>query len=296
MVDVFISYSRTNKDQVAQLARAIEAEGYAVWWDAELPPHQSYGDVITAKIAAAKAAIVVWSPEAAASEWVRAEADMARNQKKLVQTALGDIMPPLPFNQIQYANIGDWQGEADHPGWAKVKTSLRELCGEREGGAAIPAAPPPAAQPLAASVPPAASKTPLYAGLGVGAVAIALAAGWVIGQNGGSDDDTPSAGNTEIVDTAVENGGIDDGFNREVMLRNSSGDTIMYLYWSSTEDQSWGADRLGTEVLPAGQPWQVVVEDGTGSCNFDFLARLPDGREITRANVNVCRVSEISFQ
>lgn len=132
MVDVFISYSRTNKDKVSQIARAIEQAGYEVWWDAELPPHQSYGDVITAKIQMAKAAVVVWSAEAAASEWVRAEADVARSQKKLVQTALGDITPPLPFNQIQYANLGDWNGEQDHPEWRKVKASLADLCGPRD--------------------------------------------------------------------------------------------------------------------------------------------------------------------
>ncbi|MEO5706260.1 MAG: toll/interleukin-1 receptor domain-containing protein [Alteraurantiacibacter sp.] len=147
MVDVFISYSRTNKDKVSKIARAIEEAGYEVWWDAELPPHQSYGDVITAKIQMAKAAVVVWSAEAAASEWVRAEADVARNQKKLIQTALGDITPPLPFNQIQYANLGDWDGEQDHPEFRKVKASLAALCGARdarEGGAAypFPAAPP----------------------------------------------------------------------------------------------------------------------------------------------------------
>ena len=132
MVDVFISYSRTDLAAVTRLAEAVEAEGYDVWWDADLPPHLSYGDVITNKIGAARAAIVVWSKDSAASEWVRAEADMARNQKKLIQTALGDIMPPLPFNQIQFAEIGDWHGEPDHPGWRKVKASLAELCGPRD--------------------------------------------------------------------------------------------------------------------------------------------------------------------
>lgn len=165
MVDVFISYSRTNKDKVSQIARAIEQAGYEVWWDAELPPHQSYGDVITAKIQMAKAAVVVWSAEAAASEWVRAEADVARNQKKLVQTALGQVTPPLPFNQIQYADLGDWNGEQDHPEWRKVKASLADLCGPRdarEGGTAYPfpatppaeAAPPRLAPLAAAAVPP----------------------------------------------------------------------------------------------------------------------------------------------
>ncbi|MBD3732450.1 MAG: YARHG domain-containing protein [Sphingopyxis sp.] len=129
MVDVFISYSRDNKARVAQIAQAVSAAGYAVWWDAELPPHRSYGDVITEKIGSAKAAIVVWSHQSAQSEWVRAEADVARNQKKLVQTAIDDVMPPLPFNQIQFAELADWNGEPDHRGWRKVLMSLEELCG-----------------------------------------------------------------------------------------------------------------------------------------------------------------------
>ncbi len=132
VVDVFISYSRDDAEKVGMLARMIASEGYDVWWDADLPPHMSYGDVITAKIGAAKAAVVVWSETAAKSEWVRAEADVARNQKKLIQTAIDDIMPPLPFNQIQCAAIGDWTGETDHRGWSKVKQSLVALCGPRD--------------------------------------------------------------------------------------------------------------------------------------------------------------------
>ncbi|HEX8525968.1 TIR domain-containing protein [Allosphingosinicella sp.] len=147
MVDVFISYSRANQDEVARLARAVEAEGYSIWWDAELPPHRSYGEVITEQIAGARAAIVVWSPTAAQSEWVRAEADLARNQKKLIQTSLDGAMPPMPFNQIQFASIGDWKGEPDHPGWRKVKLSLAELCGQRGEGAGAPVAFAPAPQP-----------------------------------------------------------------------------------------------------------------------------------------------------
>ncbi len=129
MVDVFISYSRLNQDRVRLIADAVGQLGYDVWWDAELPPHKSYGDVITEKIGLARAAIVVWSQSAVESEWVRAEADVARNQKKLVQTALDDVFPPMPFNQIQFAQLKDWQGEHDHPGWRKVRASLAELCG-----------------------------------------------------------------------------------------------------------------------------------------------------------------------
>jgi TIR domain/YARHG domain len=176
MADVFISYSRKDRALVAVLARAVEAEGYDVWWDVELPPHQSYGDVITAKIAETKAAIVVWSADAVKSEWVRAEADMARNQRKLVQTSIGDAMPPLPFNQIQYAAMDGWQGEADHPGWRKVKVSLAELCGAPREGAVSPApAPQWSPQPAMPAVQKP-SKWPLYLGIAIAAVALVFAA------------------------------------------------------------------------------------------------------------------------
>ena len=33
-----------------RIADAVACEGYSVWWDEDLPPHLSYGDVITEKI------------------------------------------------------------------------------------------------------------------------------------------------------------------------------------------------------------------------------------------------------
>jgi hypothetical protein len=190
MVDVFISYSRTNREIVARLAEAVKGEGYALWWDEELPPHLSYGDVITEKIGSAKAAIVVWSRPAAASEWVRAEADVARNQKKLIQVSVDDSMPPLPFNQIQFASIADWQGEPDHPGWRKVKASLKALCGEPESAGRPP--PPPSYSPPPPPVPPtqAVAQPPQRGGavagwIGVGMLVLIVVAGallWVSRQ------------------------------------------------------------------------------------------------------------------
>ena len=204
MVDVFISYSRSDLATVTRLARAVEAAGYEVWWDAELPPHQSYGDVITAKIEQTRAAIVVWSQSAVKSEWVRAEADMARHHRKLIQTAIDDVMPPLPFNQIQYAKIGDWQGEPDHTGWRKVLVSLADLCGPRGDGAVpprpIPISPtpvppvqeirPPQPVPLAA---PTASRWPLYAGIGIAAVGLAAAGGLLLGRQEAVPAPAPAA-------------------------------------------------------------------------------------------------------
>jgi TIR domain/YARHG domain len=178
MVDVFISYSRTNRDAVVRLAEAVKAEGYSLWWDEELPPHLSYGDVITEKIGSAKAAIVVWSKAAGGSEWVRAEADVARNQKKLIQVSVDEAMPPLPFNQIQFASIADWQGEPDHPGWRKVKASLKALCGERDPAHAVasaPLPPPPPPTPSPRADPPLPAPPAATGGRGMGPIVVLLA-------------------------------------------------------------------------------------------------------------------------
>lgn len=182
MVDVFISYSRNNRDRVRLLADAVKAIGYVVWWDDELPPHKSYGDVITEKIGKARAAIVCWSAEAAQSEWVRAEADLARNQKKLIQTSYDNVMPPMPFNQIQYASLADWQGQVDHAGWRKVQASLADLCGPpgNARGEAPPVPPPYAAPPPPPPPPPAFVPPEPSAGRGLSPLVMGLVAGLLL--------------------------------------------------------------------------------------------------------------------
>lgn len=205
MVDVFISYSRDNKARVADIAAAVAAAGYDVWWDAELPPHKSYGDVITEKIGSAKAAIVVWSQTSAKSEWVRAEADVARNQKKLVQTAIDDVMPPLPFNQIQFADLRDWQGDPDHGGWRKVLMSLEDLCGREAIAApftpAMSAPPSPPPNDLSPAFVPRKSSVLPWAFVGLLAIALALLA-WKLLQPAPSVTDTAPVGT--LTDGAVK--------------------------------------------------------------------------------------------
>ena len=198
MVDVFVSYAREDQAFAQRIAEAVAREGYQVWWDDDLPPHLSYGEVITEKIGNARAAIVVWSHRSAESEWVRAEADLARSQKKLIQTSIDDRQPPMPFNQIQFASIGDWKGEPDHPGWKKVKASLAALCG---GAAATdPTAPavssPPVTQPPVPATPAGPNRV-LAIVLGGLLLAGAVGGGWYMLRDDSSTEaaekaDTPA--------------------------------------------------------------------------------------------------------
>ena len=127
MADIFISYARSTEPQARQLAEALRALGYNVWRDDELPAHRSYSEVIEERIKAAKAVVVLWSAEAARSQWVRAEADAAREAGTLVQVSLDGSLPPMPFNQIQCADLRDWQGDTAAAGWKKVEGSIAAL-------------------------------------------------------------------------------------------------------------------------------------------------------------------------
>ena len=101
MPGVFVSYSRPSAQIAEQVAAALSTLGHEVWWDDRLPAHRAYGDVIEEKLRSADAVIVLWSSDASHSQWVRAEADWARQAGTLVQASLDGTIPPLPFNQIQ---------------------------------------------------------------------------------------------------------------------------------------------------------------------------------------------------
>ena len=129
MSDIFISYARPNEALAKQASEALRAAGYNVWRDDELPAHRAYSDVIEERIKGAKAVLVLWSNDAVRSQWVRAEADAARELGTLVQVSIDGSLPPMPFNQIQCADLFGWAGDTDWPGWAKVESSIASLAG-----------------------------------------------------------------------------------------------------------------------------------------------------------------------
>jgi adenylate cyclase len=70
MSDVFISYARSTAKQAQQMSEALKALGYSVWIDDELPAHRNYSHVIEEQLNQAKSVLVLWSAEAARSDWV----------------------------------------------------------------------------------------------------------------------------------------------------------------------------------------------------------------------------------
>jgi adenylate cyclase len=127
LTQVFVSYAHSTEATAVLVDQALQALGYEVWRDDQLPSHRAFTDVIDEHLLVAKAVVVLWSVDAVKSDWVRAEADRARKAGTLVQLTLDGATLPLPFDQIQCADLRGWQGDINAGGWRSVAGSVAAL-------------------------------------------------------------------------------------------------------------------------------------------------------------------------
>ena len=120
MADVFLSYKREDAAKVRKLVAALREAGLNVWWDEDIPPSAPWETTIEKALADAKSVIVCWSPDAVASENVRSEARVARQDGRLIQVFLKPCTPPLFFGERQGVDLSSWRGRADDPKIAMV--------------------------------------------------------------------------------------------------------------------------------------------------------------------------------
>jgi hypothetical protein len=110
MADVFISYSKAHAELTRALAKDLEAKGLTVWWDTEMVPGESFRQRIQEELKAARAVIVIWTPESIHSDYVLSEAERARIAGKLIQVRTDAVEPhdlPPPFDTSHVAMVDD---------------------------------------------------------------------------------------------------------------------------------------------------------------------------------------------
>ena len=74
---MFLSYSRTDRAYVDRLAAHLEAEGIPVWYDYDLVASDRWDEVIRDQVGTCAAFVVVMTPAAEASAWVKREINHA---------------------------------------------------------------------------------------------------------------------------------------------------------------------------------------------------------------------------
>lgn len=129
MRDIFISYAREDKARAAALAKALEKNGWSVWWDRNIPPGKTFSRVIEAEIEAAKCVVVLWSEDSIESDWVQNEASEGARKRILVPALIDDVKIPFEFRRIQAADLTDWQAQPNHPGFTNLMNAISQHVG-----------------------------------------------------------------------------------------------------------------------------------------------------------------------
>ncbi|MBZ0287540.1 MAG: TIR domain-containing protein, partial [Anaerolineae bacterium] len=102
---LFISYSRRDKDYARQLTDHLSGSGFTVWIDSQIDYGDAWFDEIETAIKTCAAFLLVMSPDAQDSEWVKKEILLAKRYKKPIFPLLLDGEEFGIVIDIQFADV-----------------------------------------------------------------------------------------------------------------------------------------------------------------------------------------------
>ena len=97
---VFISYAHSDEAPVRKIVAILKRAGLEVWADSEILPGDNWAEQVAKALKESDAMVVLLTPEATRSKWVRHEIEYAlgekRYSKRLIPVIVGD---PADFSQ-----------------------------------------------------------------------------------------------------------------------------------------------------------------------------------------------------
>ena len=127
MADVFLSYARADRGRVEPLVRAIEAEGFSVWWDSQIGAGQEFDELIAQELQLASCVLAVWTETSVTSRWVRGEARDAADRGVLLPVRFGGVQLPIDVRAIHTTDLDNWNEDAGSPAFRAVASSIDSL-------------------------------------------------------------------------------------------------------------------------------------------------------------------------
>lgn len=125
--DVFLSYKAEDRARLKPLVEALEADGFTVWWDAQIGGGTNWHEDIEQHLDAAKCVLVAWSKRSVGHDghFVRDEARRAQRRDAYVPICLDPVEPPLGFGEIQALSLKGWKGDRADPRFQAVASAVR---------------------------------------------------------------------------------------------------------------------------------------------------------------------------
>jgi hypothetical protein len=101
MADVFISYSRKDRERCNAIREALVELDINVWSDVGIGAGSAFDREIERQIEVATGLLVLWSKDSVESDWVRNEARTGKVRDSLVAVQIDACELPLEFHSIQ---------------------------------------------------------------------------------------------------------------------------------------------------------------------------------------------------
>jgi serine/threonine-protein kinase len=132
LTDLFLSYKAEDRARVAPLVEALEADGYSVWWDADIAGGDDWRETISRYLDAARCVIVVWSKKSVGpgGHFVRDEATRALRRGVYLPIRIDKIDPPLGFGETQVLNLQGWKGDRTDARYEAVLDTVKSRLNE----------------------------------------------------------------------------------------------------------------------------------------------------------------------
>ena len=129
MSDIFISYASEDRERARNLAAALEAQGWSVWWDRTIPTGKKFDEIIDEAVKDARSILVLWSRVSIVKDWVLEEAEDARERHILIPVFIENVKPPRGFRRYQAADLSDWDGATTAPPFQMLVTDIAAILG-----------------------------------------------------------------------------------------------------------------------------------------------------------------------
>ena len=91
---VFLSYDRDDEQKAQTFVRALESQGFSIWWDGLISGGFAFADRIQEALTESDVVVVLWSENSSKSHLVRDEASFGRDRNRLVPVSIDGTNAP----------------------------------------------------------------------------------------------------------------------------------------------------------------------------------------------------------
>jgi len=127
LASIFVSYSRSDREDVLPIINALSERGHLVWWDGLLEGGDRFSQITENALETSDVVLVAWTKTSINSDWVRDEATRGRDRRCMLSVSLDGTEPPLGFRQVQYIDLSGRGDPTKRERFAEVLVALDKV-------------------------------------------------------------------------------------------------------------------------------------------------------------------------